>query len=168
MIYKSVYQSQTEDGESMTADTLHEDDPTTNTGVCKRVKEDSLDAVAALEAFVETYQIKYERATDCLTKDRDALLAFYDFPAEHWEHLRTTNPIESTFASVRHRTIRSKGCLSNKTALAMVFKLVEGAQKNWRRIDGHNQLPKLIQGVKFADGIEVIGNSAVSQAQAAA
>ena len=104
------------------------------------------------------------READCLTKDRDALLAFYDFPAEHWKHLRTTNPIESTFATVRHRTIRSKGCLSNKTALAMVFKLVEGAQKSWRRIDGHNQLPKLIQGVKFALGIEVIGNSAVSQA----
>jgi transposase-like protein len=130
--------------------------------------ETKKDAVAALEAFVETYQVKYRRAADCLTKDRDALLAFYDFPAEHWKHLRTTNPIESTFATVRHRTIRSKGCLSNKTALAMVFKLVEGAQKNWRRIDGHNQLPKLIQGVKFADGIEVIGNSAVSQDQAAA
>jgi transposase-like protein len=125
-------------------------------------------AVAALEAFVETYQIKYERAADCLTKDRDVLLAFYDFPAEHWKHLRTTNPIESTFATVRHRTIRSKGCLSNKTALAMVFKLVEGAQKNWRRIDGHNQLPKLIQGVRFTDGIEVIGYSAAPQAQAAA
>jgi len=130
--------------------------------------ETKKDAVTALEAFVETYQVKYERAADCLTKDRDALLAFYDFPAEHWKHLRTTNPIESTFATVRHRTIRSKGCLSNKTALAMVFKLVEGAQKSWRRIDGHNQLPKLIQGVKFADGIEVIGNSAVSHAQAAA
>ena len=100
--------------------------------------------------------------------DRDALLAFYDFPAEHWKHLRTTNPIESTFATVRHRTIRSKGCLSNKTALAMVFKLVEGAQKSWRRLDGDDQLPKLIQGVKFADGIEVIGNSAAPQAQAAA
>jgi putative transposase len=107
-------------------------------------------------------------AADCLTKDRDALLAFYDFPADHWKHLRTTNPIESTFATVRHRTIRSKGCLSNKTALAMVFKLVDGAQKSWRRIDGHNQLPKLIQGVKFADGIEFTGNSAVPQAQAAA
>jgi transposase-like protein len=99
---------------------------------------------------------------------RTRLRAFYDFPAEHWKHLRTTNPIESTFATVRHRTIRSKGCLSNKTALAMVFKLVEGAQKSWRRIDGPNQLPKLIQGVKFADGIEVTGNSAVAQAQAAA
>ena len=126
------------------------------------------DALMAFDAFVETWSIKYDRAVDCLIKDRDALLAFYDFPAEHWKHLRTTNPIESTFATVRHRTIRSKGCLSNKTALAMVFKLVEGAQKSWRRIDGHNQLPKLIQGVKFADGIEVIGNSAVSHAQAAA
>src|ERR1700730_17068359 len=75
---------------------------------------------------------------------------------------------ESTFATVRHRTIRSKGCLSNKTALAMVFKLIEGAQKNWRRIDGHNQLPKLIQGVRFTDGIEVIGSSAAPQAQVAA
>ena len=130
--------------------------------------ETKKDAVKALEAFVETYQVKYKRAADCLTKDRDALLAFYDFPAEHWKHLRTTNPIESTFATVRHRTIRSKGCLSNKTALAMVFKLVEGAQKNWRRIDGHNQLPKLIQGIRFTDGIEVIGNSAAPQAQAAA
>ena len=130
--------------------------------------ETKKDAVKAFDAFVETYQVKYKRATDCLTKDRDALLAFYDFPAEHWKHLRTTNPIQSTFATVRHRTIRSKGCLSNKTALAMVFKLVDGAQKSWRRIDGHNQLPKLIQGVKFADGIEVIGNSAVSQAWAAA
>ena len=100
--------------------------------------------------------VKYDKAVDCLTKDRDALLAFYDFPAEHWKHLRTTNPIESTFATVRHRTIRSKGCLSNKTALAMVFKLAEAAEKSWRRLDGHNQLPKLILGVKFTDGIEVV------------
>src|SRR5712671_6484686 len=111
----------------------------------------------------KTYQVKYQRAADCLTKDRDALLAFYDFPAEHSKHLRTTTPIESTFATVRHRTIRSKGCLSRKTALAMVFKLVEGAQKSWRRIDGHNQLPKLIQGIRFTDGIEVIGNSVAPQ-----
>jgi len=110
----------------------------------------------AFEAFVETYEVKYEKAADCLTKDREALLAFYDFPAEHWKHLRTTNPIESSFATVRHRTIRSKGYLSNKTVLAMVFKLVEAAQKSWRRLDGHNQLPKLIQGVKFTDGIEAV------------
>ena len=100
----------------------------------------------------------------CLIKDRDALLAFYDFPAEHWKHLRTTNVIESSFATVRHRTVRSKGCLSNKTALAMIFKLAEAAEKSWRRLNGHNQLPKLILGVKFTDGIEVVR----SQAQAAA
>ena len=89
-------------------------------------------AETAFDAFIESYQLKYEKAADCLAKDRDTLLAFYDFPAEHWKHLRTTNPIESTFATVRHRTIRAKGCLSNRTALAMVFKLVEGAQKSWR------------------------------------
>jgi putative transposase len=118
--------------------------------------ETKKDALAALDMFVDTYGTKYEKAVDCLTKDRDVLLAFYDFPAEHWKHLRTTNPIESTFATVRHRTIRSKGCLSNKTALAMVFKLAEAAQKSWRRLRGHNQLPKVLQGVKFADGIEVV------------
>jgi putative transposase len=85
-----------------------------------------------------------------------------------WKHLRTTNPIESTFATVRHRTIRSKGCLSNKTAVAMVFKLVEAAQKSWRRLDGHNQLPKVIQGVKFTDRIEVTAKQATPQVQAAA
>ena len=124
-------------------------------------------AEAAFDAFVEGYALKYEKAADCLAKDREALLAFYDFPAEHWKHLRTTNPIESTFATVRHRTIRSKGCLSNKTALAMVFKLVEGAQKSWRRLDGLNQLPKLILGVKFADGLEVAAKSIRQPATAA-
>jgi transposase-like protein len=117
--------------------------------------ETKADAEIAFDAFIESYAVKYEKAAECLKKDREALLSFYDFPAEHWKHLRTTNPIESTFATVRHRTIRSKGCLSNKTALALVFKLVEGAQKSWRRLDGHNQLPKIIQGVKFADGLEV-------------
>jgi putative transposase len=117
--------------------------------------ETKTDAEAAFDAFIENYQIKYEKAAECLNKDRDVLLTFYDFPAEHWKHLRTTNPIESTFATVRHRTVRSKGCLSNRTALAMVFKLVEAAQKSWRRLDGHGQLPKLILGVKFADGLEV-------------
>jgi putative transposase len=123
------------------------------------------EALAAFDAFVETWGVKYEKAVECLTKDREALLAFYDFPAEHWKHLRTTNVIESAFATVRHRTVRSKGCLSNKTALAMVFKLAEDAEKtSWRRLNGHNQLPKLILGVKFADGIEVVR----SHAQAAA
>jgi transposase-like protein len=111
-------------------------------------------AELAFDAFIESYTPKYEKAADCLSKDRDALLAFYDFPAEHWKHLRTTNPIESTSATVRHRTIRSKGCLSNRTALTM--ELLEGAQKSWRRLDGHNQLPKLVLGVTFNDEIEVI------------
>jgi transposase-like protein len=83
-------------------------------------------------------------------------LAFYDFPAEHWKHLRTSNPIESTFATVRHRTVRTKGCLSNKTARAMIFKLAQAAEKSWRRLDGQNQLPKVILNVKFNDGIEII------------
>ena len=104
------------------------------------------DAYVAFDAFVETYGVKYDKAVACLMKDREALLAFYDFPAEHWKHLRTTNPIESSFATIRHRTVRSKNCLSNKTALAMIFKLA--------RLDGHNQLPKVIEGVKFTDGIE--------------
>jgi len=114
------------------------------------------DALMAFDAFVENWGIKYDKAVDCLIKDRDALLAFYDFPAEHWKHLRTTNVIESSFATVRHRTVRSKGCLSNRTALAMIFKLAEAAEKSWRRLDGHNQLPKIILGVRFADGMEVV------------
>src|ERR1700750_2217089 len=118
--------------------------------------ETKKDAVAALAAFVETYGVKYDKAADCLAKDRDALLAFYDFPAEHWKHLRTTNPIESTFATIRHRTVRSKGCLSNKTALALIFKLAQAAEKSWRRLDGHHHLPKLITGIKFIDGIEAV------------
>ncbi len=126
--------------------------------------ETKKDALVAYDAFVETWSPKYEKAVECLTKDRDALLAFYDFPAEHWKHLRTSNPIESSFATVRHRTVRSKGCLSNKTALAMIYKLAEAAEKSWRRLDGHNQLPKIILGVKFTDGIEVVR----SQAQSAA
>jgi transposase-like protein len=130
--------------------------------------ETKTDADAAFDAFIESYEVKYDKAAECLRKDREALLAFYDFPAEHWKHLRTTNPIESTFATVRHRTIRSKGCLSNKTALAMVFKLVDGAQKTWRKLDGHNQLPKIIQGVKFTDGLEVVVKPAAIQAQTAA
>ena len=104
------------------------------------------------------------QAVECLIKDRDALLAFYDFPAEHWKHLRTTNVIESSFATVRHRTVRSKGCLSNKTALAMIFKLAQAAEKSWNRLRGHDLLPKVILGVKFNDGIEAV----TSQAQAAA
>jgi len=129
--------------------------------------ETKAEAETAFDAFIEAYELKYEKAAECLAKDRDALLAFYDFPAEHWKHLRTSNPIESTFATVRHRTIRAKGCLSNTTALAMVFKLVDAAQKSWRRLDGHNQLPKLVLGAKFKDGLEV-ANATDSQPKAAA
>jgi putative transposase len=122
------------------------------------------DAELAFDAFAELYGVKYDKAVECLTKDRDVLLAFYDFPAEHWKHLRTTNPIESAFATVRHRTTRSKGCLSNKTALAMTFKLAQSAETSWHRLRGYNQLPKIIMGVKFNNGIEVVR----SQAQTAA
>jgi putative transposase len=113
-------------------------------------------AEAAIDVFAEKYRAKYGRAVECLAKDRDALLAFYDFPAEHWDHLRTTNPIESVFATVRHRTVRTKGSLSSTTARLMVFKLVVAASKTWRRLKGTNQLPKVIAGVRFNDGIEVI------------
>ncbi len=94
--------------------------------------------------------MKWGKAVAKLVKDRDALLTFYDFPAEHWKHIRTSNPIESTFATVRHRT---KGCLSRKTGLAMAFKLMMSAQKKWRRLDGQNRLPEIIHGVEFRDGL---------------
>ena len=122
------------------------------------------DAEAAFDAFSPTYQRKYDKAAECLAKDREALLAFYDFPAEHWKHLRTTNPIESTFATVRHRTIRSKGCLSNKTALAMVFKLVNQPRKAGAGSMATTSCPSSFMGVRFTDGIEVVR----SQAQTAA
>src|SRR6188472_1699457 len=110
--------------------------------------ETKKDAFAALDVFVETWGVKYDKAVECLVKDRDALLAFYDFPAEHWKHLRTTNVIESSFATVRHRTVRSKGCLSNKTALAMIFKLAEAAFRfNMRRYHGgHHECQEANQG----------------------
>ena len=106
-------------------------------------------AEAAIDVFAEKYRAKYGRAVECLAKDRDALLAFFDFPAEHWDHLRTTNPIESVFATVRHRTVRTKGALSSTTARLMVFKLVIAASKTWRRLKGTNQLPKVIAGVRI-------------------
>jgi transposase-like protein len=113
-------------------------------------------AAAAIDVFADKYGAKYDKAVACLTKDREALLAFFDFPAEHWDHLRTSNPIESVFATVRHRTVRTKGALSTKTAKLMVFKLVTAAAKTWRRLKGENQLPKVVKGVKFQNGIEVI------------
>jgi putative transposase len=117
-------------------------------------------AEAAIDVFADKYGSKYDKAVACLTKDREALLAFFDFPAEHWDHLRTSNPIESVFATVRHRTVRTKGALSTKTAKLMVFKLVTAAAKTWRRLKGENQLPKVVKGVKFQNGIEVIEMSA--------
>ena len=113
-------------------------------------------AEVAIDVFAEKYGAKHGKAVECLTKDRETLLAFYDFPAEHWDHLRTTNPIESVFATVRHRTVRTKGSLSPTTAKLMVFKLLCAASKTWRRLKGTNQLPKVIAGVRFQDGIEVI------------
>jgi transposase-like protein len=112
-------------------------------------------AEAAIDVFAEKYGAKYARAVSCLTKDREALLSFYDMPAEHWDHLRTTNPIESVFATVRHRTVRTKGALSPSTAKLMVFKLVMAASKTWRRLKGETQLPKVLAGVIFRDGTEV-------------
>ena len=117
-------------------------------------------AEKAFDFFLEAYAPKYDKATACLEKDRDVLLTFYDFPAEHWKHLRSTNPIESTFATVRHRTTKTKGCLSRKTAMTMVFKLCQSASKKWRRLDGSHQLAEIIKGVKFKDGEKLIERAA--------
>ena len=110
------------------------------------------DAERAFDFFLAAYGPKYDKATACLAKDRDVLLSFYDFPAEHWKHVRTTNPIESTFATVRLRTYRTKGCLSRKTTIAMVFKLCQCAQRKWRKLDGSNHLAEIIRGGKFVNG----------------
>jgi len=118
--------------------------------------ETKFEAEKAFKLFVETYDAKYPKATLCLQKDTDELLAFYDFPAMHWQSIRTSNPIESSFGTIRHRTKRSKGCLSRDGMLHMMFKLGQCAQENWRRLRGFNSLGKVITGVKFRDGIEVI------------
>jgi transposase-like protein len=110
-------------------------------------------ADTAMDTFAEKYGAKYEKAVICLTKDKEALLTFYDFPGDHWDHLRTGNPIESVFATVRHRTVRTRGALSQKTAKLMVFKLVQAAAKKWRRLKGASQLPLVIEGVTFKDGV---------------
>ena len=119
------------------------------------LSENRAAAEAAMTIFAEKYAPKYDKAVDCLLKNRDALLTFFDFPAEHWTHLRTSNPIESAFATVRHRTVRMKGALSQDTARLMVFKLIMAAAKSWRRLQGQNQLPKIVRGVTFRDEIEV-------------
>ena len=111
----------------------------------------------AFDLFVATYEAKYPKAVECLAKDRGSLLVFYDFPAEHWRHIRTTNPIESTFATVRLRHGRTKGNGSRSACLTMVFKLIEAASKRWRLLNGSGRLKDVIRGVKFVDGIEVKG-----------
>jgi putative transposase len=110
------------------------------------------EANQAFDKFLAKYEAKYEAACECLRKDRDVLLTFYDFPAEHWKHLRTTNPIESTFATIRLRHRRTKGNGTRKTSLAMMFKLAQAAQKRWRRLNGREQLDLLLQGRAFVDG----------------
>lgn len=110
------------------------------------------EAEKAFDTFIEIYGSKYPKAVECLSKDREELLAFYDFPAEHWKHIRTTNPIESTFATVRLRTGKTRGCLSRTSALTMTFQLARCAQKGWRKLNGYQHLAEIIRGVKFVDG----------------
>ena len=111
------------------------------------------DALKAYDQFLRLYQAKFPAACECLSKDKDDLFTFYDFPAEHWIHLRTTNPIESTFATVRLRTVRTKGCGSRTATLTMAYKLAEQAQKHWRRLNKHEYIALVIQGAKFVDGV---------------
>ena len=111
-----------------------------------------LEASKAFDLFVKTWEAKYPKATDCLAKDREALLTFYDFPAEHWRHLRTTNPIESVLATVRLRTCKTKGCGTRQACETMVFKLMESARKGWRKLNGTSLLSEVLKGVKFVDG----------------
>jgi len=119
-------------------------------------------AFKAYEEFLMHYEAKYPGAVKCLEKDHEQMFNFYDFPAEHWQHIRTTNPIESTFATVRHRTRQTKGCGSRLATLTMVYKLATAAQRGWRRLKGFALLPKIISGVKFKDGIEVVAKTQVA------
>jgi putative transposase len=112
------------------------------------------------DEFISIYEAKYPKATQCLEKDREVLLTFYDFPAEHWRHIRTTNPIESTFATVRLRTAKARSCFSSKTVLTMAFKLCQCAQNRWQRLYGYRKLGKVIKGIRFVDGIEEMRNAA--------
>ena len=113
------------------------------------------EALLAMDDFEGLFSEKYPKATHCLRKDQEVLLTFYDFPAAHWKHLRTTNPIESTFATVRHRTRQTKGCGSREATLAMVYKLGREAEKRWRKLDGCSHLVKVLEGVCYEDGEEV-------------
>ena len=120
------------------------------------------EAEKAFDLFIRTYEVKYPKATKCLQKDHKELMAFFDFPAQHWQSIRTSNPIESAFATIRHRTKRSKGCLNRYGILHMMFKLGQCAEENWRRLRGFDYLAKVITGVKFKDGIEVTKNNQVA------
>jgi transposase-like protein len=119
-------------------------------------------AVKAFDVFLETYEPKYPKATGCLQKDREELLRFFEFPAHHWQSLRTTNPIESTFGTIRHRTTRTKGCLTRDGMLHMMFKLGQCAEKTWRRLRGFRHLAQVIEGVQFHDGIEATTHKPVA------
>jgi transposase-like protein len=124
-------------------------------------------AEQAFERFLSRYGAKYPKATEKLVKDREALLAFFAFPAEHWVHLRTTNPIESTFATVRHRTTRTKNCVTRSTFLGLAFKLAEEAAKSWRRIRAPQKVAELLAGTRYKDGIPVIDDPPEQQREAA-
>jgi len=117
--------------------------------------ETQAQAEKAFDRFVRDFGAKYPKAVDILVKDRAVLLSFYDFPAEHWIHIRTTNPIESSFATIRHRTTRTKNCVSRNTLLGLVFQLALTAEKSWRKLRGFNRLPDVVKGIQFQDGIAV-------------
>jgi transposase-like protein len=121
--------------------------------------ETKADAEKAFDLFIETYEPKYPKAALCLQKDRTELMAFFDFPARHWQSIRTSNPIESAFATIRYRTKRSKGCLSRDGMLHMMFKLGTCAEQNWRKLRGFDYLAKVITGVTFREGIEATNPS---------
>jgi putative transposase len=120
------------------------------------MSETKAQANKAFDTFLRDFEAKYPKAVAVLEKDRKSLLAFYDFPAEHWIHIRTTNPIESSFATIRHRTTRTKNCVSRNTLLGLVFQLALTAEKSWRKIRGFKRLPEVIEGIRFQDGIAVI------------
>ena len=121
---------------------------------------DKAEAQRNFDDFINLYESKYPKAVQCLQKDREVLLTFYDFPAEHWKHIRTTNPIESTFSTVRLRTDKVRSCFSSNTVVTMALKLCQCAEKRWQRLHSHKKLVKVIEGVNFVDGIEEIRNAA--------
>jgi putative transposase len=124
--------------------------------------ETKADAGKAFDLFLKIYEPKYPKATLCLQKDRSELMSFFDFPAQHWQSIRTSNPIESAFATIRHRTKRTKGCLSRDGMLHMMFKLGQCAEQNWRKLRGFEYLAKVIKGIRFQDGTETTNTNQVA------